>query len=167
MIGSLSVKFHKGDRMAMDAMRDLQVMAKSSERHKARILLRISVQGIHILEAGTMKQIDIHDIDKISYLAEDPDNKKVFCYIYNKQLLNKENGKSTTVHRLYAVKSPKSEVIVAHMKGVFHYMYDMRMADSKPSSSNVDMAAAKKEVEETKDFPPLAPSDDENDTLGL
>ena len=80
MIGSLSVKFHKGDKMAIDAMRDLQVMAKSSERHKARILLRITVQGIHILEAGSMKQIDVHDIDKISYLAEDPDNKKVFCY---------------------------------------------------------------------------------------
>jgi len=30
MIGSLSVQFHKGDKMALDAMRDLKVMAKTS-----------------------------------------------------------------------------------------------------------------------------------------
>jgi len=46
-------------------------------RHKARIFLRISIQGVHILEDGTMKQIDIHDLDKISYLAEDVDDRKV------------------------------------------------------------------------------------------
>ena len=52
------------------------------------------------------------------------------------------------------------------MKGVFHYMYDMKMTENKPSSSNVDMAAAMKEVQETKDFPPPNHSDDENDPLG-
>lgn len=43
-----------------------------------------------------MKQIDIHDLDKISYLAEDPEDKKVFAYIYNKQIRKKESGAVST-----------------------------------------------------------------------
>ena len=176
MIGSLSVQFHKGDKMAIDAMRDLKVMAKTSGRHKARIYLRISIQGIHILEDSSMKQIDIHDLDKISYLAEDPEEKKVFGYIYNKTIRNKDSGKTTTVHRLFAIKSPKCMLIVSNMKAVFHYMYDMRMSDNKPDSTNVDMALVKQQAEEEKkeaSAPPeqdetgsLIPSDEEGDTLG-
>ena len=174
MIGSLSVQFHKGDKMAIDAMRDLKVMAKTSGRHKARIYLRISIQGMHILEEGTMKQIDIHDLDKVSYLAEDPEEKKTFGYIYNKTIRNKASGKSTTVHRLFAIKSPKCMLIVSNMKAVFHYMYDMRMSDNKPDAVNVDMALVRKQAEEEKQeasAPPgetgsLVGSDEEKDTLG-
>ena len=64
----------------------------------------------------------------------------MFAYIYNKQIKNKESGAISVVHRLFAIKSPKCELIMSNLKAVFHYMHDMRMSDNKPNSKNVDMA---------------------------
>ena len=50
----------------------------------------------------------------------------------------------SSVHRLFAIKSPKSVNIVSNMKAVFHYMYDMRMSDDKPDIPVGNMA--KKQV---------------------
>jgi len=75
---------------------------------------------------------------------------QVFAYIYNKQILNKDKKTSTIAHRLFAIKSPKTALIISNMKAVFHYMHDMRMADNKPNSSNVSVKKAKKKVAEAR-----------------
>lgn len=151
MIGSLSVKAHHGDRMAMEAMRDLKTFARTSGRHKARIFIRLSIFGVQILEDASLRVIDNHDLDKISYLTQDVDERNVFAYIYNKQILNKEKGTSSISHRLFAIKSPKCTLMVSHMKAAFHYMYETRKTTTRENTTNVNMQQIKKSVETAKE----------------
>lgn len=103
MIGSLVVKFHHGDDMAVRAIQDLKIAAKNSGRHKPRIVIKISINGIEIYEDKTMKLIMTHELEKISYLTQDPIDNKVFAYIHNKF--------RPTSHKLWSLKSPKCELV--------------------------------------------------------
>ena len=110
-----------------------------------------STLGVQILEDGSLRVIDNHDLDKISYLTQDMDERNVFAYIYNKQILNKEKGTSSISHRLFAIKSPKCMLMVSHLKAAFHYMYEMRKTTSRETTNNVDMKKIKQSVEVTKE----------------
>lgn len=154
MIGSLVVKFHHGDDMAVRAIQDLKIAAKNSGRHKPRIFIKISTSGIEIYEDKTMKLIMTHELEKISYLTQDPIDSKVFAYIHNKF--------RPTSHKLWSLKSPKCALIVSHMKTVFHYMHDQkRRGGSKEVSSPLKAPS----VEMPAVAEPVKPEEEEEDPM--
>lgn len=158
MIGSLVVKFHHGDDMAVRAIQDLKIAAKNSGRHKPRIVIKISINGIEIYEDKTMKLIMTHELEKISYLTQDPIDNKVFAYIHNKF--------RPTSHKLWSLKSPKCELIVSHMKTVFHYMHDQRRrGGSKEVSSPLKAPKVSVEMPSVAEASAPIEGEDEEDPL--
>ncbi|XP_066020701.1 probable serine/threonine-protein kinase DDB_G0281745 [Pocillopora verrucosa] len=80
-------------------------LAKKKWRHKERVTLTISWEGIRIEDETTQKVQHTHPVKRILFVTPDPDDKKIFGYVCSQP-------DCSTGYELYALKSENAKIII-------------------------------------------------------
>lgn len=131
-------------------------MAK--KEHKQRICVKVSLDGVEILDERTNTPIFNHPVTKISYIARDPDDSRAIGYIF------KNNSNS---FQYFAIKTiGQAQELFNTLKELFEVVLEMRTRAKKLKAEAEAAAAAsgdKKEGESSSGAkPPSSPTDEQS-----
>ncbi|XP_014774332.1 uncharacterized protein LOC106872024 isoform X2 [Octopus bimaculoides] len=131
-IGVSDVADFRGNAMCQETMQKLKAAVKSSGKHKLKILVNISLEGIKLIEEKTMAVNYEHIVSRISFISIDTTDSRAFGYVF-------EPGDGT--HKFFAIKTEKSagHVIIA-IRDLFETVFEMKKKERDE--------AAQKEAEE-------------------
>ncbi|GAB1598076.1 disabled homolog 1-like isoform X3 [Argonauta hians] len=117
-IGVSDVADFRGNAMCQETMQKLKAAVKSSGKHKLKILVNISLEGIKLIEEKTMAVNYEHIVSRISFISIDTTDSRAFGYVF-------EPGDGT--HKFFAIKTEKSagHVIIA-IRDLFETVFEMK-----------------------------------------
>lgn len=130
IIGLEDVKEESGDKICNEAMIKLKALVTAKKEHKQQVFLKISLEGVHVIDARTNEVIHKHPVKSISYIARDPLDARAFGYIFT---LDRKN------FQYLAIKTEKNAIeTILQLRDLFEVVYDMEKLkeSSKPEASN-------------------------------
>ncbi|XP_062850554.1 DAB adaptor protein 1b [Trichomycterus rosablanca] len=123
LIGMDNVSAARGDKLCQDAMMKLKGMAASARskgRHKQRVLLTFSFNGIKIYDERSGVLQHHHSVHEISYIAKDTRDHRAFGYVCGKE------GN----HKFVAIKTVHSaEPLILELQDLFTLIYDLKQRE--------------------------------------
>ncbi|NWS55187.1 DAB2 protein, partial [Chunga burmeisteri] len=137
LIGIDDVPEARGDKMSQDSVMKLKgmaVAARSQGQHKQKIWVNVSLSGIKIIDEKTGVIEHEHPVNKISFIARDVTDNRVFGYICG--------GEGQ--HQFFAIKTAQqAEPLVVDLKNLFQLIYNMKKKeeDDKKKVSKVTETA--------------------------
>ncbi|XP_017553511.1 disabled homolog 2 isoform X3 [Pygocentrus nattereri] len=130
LIGIDDVPEARGDKMSQDSMMKLKgmaVAARSQGKHKQRIWVNISLNGIKIIDEKTGVIEHEHVVNKISFIARDITDNRAFGYVCGAE------GQ----HQFFAVKTAQqAEPLVMDLKDLFQLIFNMRKKEAEDAQKN-------------------------------
>ncbi|XP_036418836.1 disabled homolog 2 isoform X2 [Colossoma macropomum] len=130
LIGIDDVPEARGDKMSQDSMMKLKgmaVAARSQGKHKQRIWVNISLNGIKIIDEKTGVIEQEHVVNKISFIARDITDNRAFGYVCGAE------GQ----HQFFAIKTAQqAEPLVMDLKDLFQLIFNMRKKEAENSQKN-------------------------------
>ncbi|XP_028829422.1 disabled homolog 2 isoform X2 [Denticeps clupeoides] len=125
LIGIDDVPEARGDKMSQDSMMKLKgmaVAARSQGKHKQRIWVLISMNGIKIIDEKTGVIEHEHAVNKISFIARDVTDNRAFGFVCGAE------GQ----HQFFAIKTAQqAEPLVIDLKDLFQVIFNMRKKESE------------------------------------
>lgn len=139
-IGVEDVKEDHGDELCKNSMIKLKAIVLAKKEHKQRICIKITLDGVEILDERTNQPIFNHSVSKISYIARDVSDPRAIGYIY-------KNGKDS--YQYFAIKTlGQAQELFNTLKELFEVVLEMRNkekqngAQPKETKSSDEPAAA-------------------------
>ncbi|KAI4875760.1 hypothetical protein NFI96_024277, partial [Prochilodus magdalenae] len=130
LIGIDDVPEPRGDKMSQDSMMKLKGMAiaaRSQGKHKQRIWVNISLNGIKIVDEKTGVIEHEHAVNKISFIARDITDNRAFGYVCGLE------GQ----HQFFAIKTAQqAEPLVLDLKDLFHVILNQKKKDTEDAQKN-------------------------------
>ncbi|KAL7838367.1 hypothetical protein AOLI_G00267710 [Acnodon oligacanthus] len=130
LIGIDDVPEARGDKMSQDSMMKLKgmaVAARSQGKHKQRIWVNISLNGIKIIDEKTGVIEHEHVVNKISFIARDITDNRAFGYVCGAE------GQ----HQFFAIKTAQqAEPLVMDLKDLFQLIFNMRKKEAEDAQKN-------------------------------
>jgi len=81
LVGSELVIEPRGDKICQDSIKRLKAIIKGQKAHKRRILMRISYDGVKVIDEKTNELIYHNEVPQISFIASDDSDARTFGYI--------------------------------------------------------------------------------------
>lgn len=145
-IGVEDVKEDHGDEICRTSMIKLKALVLAKKEHKQRICVKITLDGVEILDERTNTPIFNHAVTKISYIARDVDDSRAIGYIY-------KNGPNA--FQYFAIKTlGQAQELFNALKELFEVVLEMRTKAKQQLQQASD--AKKEDVAETKSAPAAA-----------
>ncbi|XP_053341640.1 disabled homolog 2 isoform X1 [Clarias gariepinus] len=130
LIGIDDVPEARGDKMSQDSMMKLKgmaVAARSQGKHKQRILVNISLEGIKIIDEKTGVIEHEHAVNKISFIARDITDNRAFGYVCGAE------GQ----HQFFAIKTiQQAQPLVMDLKDLFQVIFNTRKKEAEDALKN-------------------------------
>lgn len=79
-LGSHAVKTITGLQSTVEASRKMRLSTAKLQKIPS-VMLSVSVKGIKFIDARSKIMVSNHDIRNISYITQDPEDRRVFAYI--------------------------------------------------------------------------------------
>jgi len=118
LIGIEYVKQDTGDDVCNLAMVKLKAVVVAMKEHKQQVIIKMSLEGVHIIDLKSNEVIHKHPVNRISYIARDPSDPRAFGYIFKS-----ENNEL----QYLALKTEKAAAdVILTLKDLFEVVYDMR-----------------------------------------
>lgn len=129
LIGIEDVKEETGDEVCNTSMVKLKAVVLAKKEHKPPIFLKISLDGVHILDQKTNEVLHKHPVDRISYISRDPTDPRAFGYIY-------KNDKEVLQYIAIKTEKQASEVVLT-LKDLFEVVFELRKLKKEEEAKNV------------------------------
>ncbi|XP_034156540.2 disabled homolog 2 isoform X3 [Pangasianodon hypophthalmus] len=130
LIGIDDVPEARGDKMSQDSMMKLKgmaVAARSQGKHKQRILVNISLEGIKIIDEKTGVIEHEHAVNKISFIARDITDNRAFGYVCGAE------GQ----HQFFAIKTiQQAQPLVMDLKDLFQVIFNTRKKEAEATQKD-------------------------------
>ncbi|KAF4073124.1 hypothetical protein AMELA_G00255280 [Ameiurus melas] len=130
LIGIDDVPEARGDKMSQDSMMKLKgmaVAARSQGKHKQRIWVNISLEGIKITDEKTGVIEHEHTVNKISFIARDITDNRAFGYVCGAE------GQ----HQFFAIKTTQqAQPLVMDLKDLFQVIFNTRKKETEATQKN-------------------------------
>ena len=133
LIGVEDVKEETGDEMCNTCMIKLKAVVIAKKEHKLPILIKISFDGLTIIDAKTNEVLYKHAVEHISYISRDPTDPRAFGYIF-------KNDKNQLQYLAIKTQFQAADVVLT-LKDLFEVVYE---------KSQKEKAKAKEAKEEKK-----------------
>jgi len=149
LIGIEDVKVETGDDVCNTSMVKLKAVVSAKKEHKLQIILKISLEGVSILDAKTSEVLHKHAVNRISYISRDPTDSRAFGYIF-------KNTKDELQYVAIKTERQSSDVVLT-LKDLFEVVYEKNEADkvaaaaatSEPSIVQENQQQQQQEDEDT------------------
>lgn len=147
LFGTADVNEPKGDAVCNMAMGLLKSAVKNTGEHKQKILVKISMSGITLLDQVNQLKLYDHAVNKISYIAKDPTDNRAFGYIYTET-----KGK----HMYFGIKTDRpAEATILALKDMFQTVSEQAKSSAGlttlPEAASTDTNASEVQPAETPD----------------
>ncbi|XP_047664992.1 disabled homolog 2 isoform X6 [Tachysurus fulvidraco] len=130
LIGIDDVPEARGDKMSQDSMMKLKgmaVAARSQGKHKQRIWVNISLDGIKITDEKTGVIEHEHAVNKISFIARDLTDNRAFGYVCGAE------GQ----HQFFAIKTTQqAQPLVIDLKDLFQVIFNTRQKEAEAAQKD-------------------------------
>ncbi|KAK3527275.1 hypothetical protein QTP86_018616, partial [Hemibagrus guttatus] len=130
LIGIDDVPEARGDKMSQDSMMKLKgmaVAARSQGKHKQRIWVNISLDGIKIIDEKTGVIEQEHAVNKISFIARDITDNRAFGYVCGAE------GQ----HQFFAIKTAQqAQPLVMDLKDLFQVIFNTRKKEAEATQKD-------------------------------
>ncbi|KAK2816424.1 hypothetical protein Q7C36_022695 [Tachysurus vachellii] len=130
LIGIDDVPEARGDKMSQDSMMKLKgmaVAARSQGKHKQRIWVNISLDGIKIIDEKTGVIEHEHAVNKISFIARDITDNRAFGYVCGAE------GQ----HQFFAIKTTQqAQPLVIDLKDLFQVIFNTRQKEAEAAQKD-------------------------------
>ncbi|KAF7688738.1 disabled homolog 2 isoform X2 [Silurus meridionalis] len=130
LIGIDDVPEARGDKMSQDSMMKLKgmaVAARSQGKHKQRIWVNISLEGIKIIDEKTGVIEHEHAVNKISFIARDITDNRAFGYVCGAE------GQ----HQFFAIKTTQqAQPLVVDLKDLFQVIFNTRKKEAETTQKD-------------------------------
>ncbi|XP_017315974.1 disabled homolog 2 isoform X3 [Ictalurus punctatus] len=130
LIGIDDVPEARGDKMSQDSMMKLKgmaVAARSQGKHKQRIWVNISLEGIKITDEKTGVIEHEHTVNKISFIARDVTDNRAFGYVCGAE------GQ----HQFFAIKTTQqAQPLVMDLKDLFQVIFNTRKKETEATQKD-------------------------------
>lgn len=130
IIGVEDVKQDTGDDVCNLAMVKLKAVVAAKKEHKQQVTIKMSLEGVHIIDLKTNEVIHKHPVNRISYIARDPTDPRAFGYIFKS-----ENNELQ--YMALKTAGPAADVIIT-LKDLFEVVYDMRRLAKEQEKAKAD-----------------------------
>ena len=81
-IGCEDVKEETGDEICQTSMIKLKAVVIAKKEHKQRISIKVTLEGLEILDEKSNVSMYKHSVNRISYIARDVNDARAIGYIY-------------------------------------------------------------------------------------
>ncbi|XP_058239135.1 disabled homolog 2 isoform X1 [Hemibagrus wyckioides] len=130
LIGIDDVPEARGDKMSQDSMMKLKgmaVAARSQGKHKQRIWVNISLDGIKIIDEKTGVIEHEHAVNKISFIARDITDNRAFGYVCGAE------GQ----HQFFAIKTAQqAQPLVMDLKDLFQVIFNTKQKEAEATQKD-------------------------------
>ncbi|XP_062844531.1 disabled homolog 2 isoform X2 [Trichomycterus rosablanca] len=130
LIGIDDVPEARGDKMSQDSMMKLKgmaVAARSQGKHKQKIWVNISLEGIKIIDEKTGVIEHEHAVNKISFIARDITDNRAFGYVCGAE------GQ----HQFFAIKTAQqAQPLVVDLKDLFQVIFNTKKKESEAAEKD-------------------------------
>ncbi|XP_065834533.1 disabled homolog 1-like [Oscarella lobularis] len=135
ILGETPVPAARGERMCYDALKTLKSRVRLTGKHKQRIVINISTDGVKVREEKTEEELQHHRIAQISFVSHDPTDSRAFALIC---------GSEPTGYTLHGFKTEKNaSSVTGTIKELFQLVYKYkREVTRKQVNENQDQSPA-------------------------
>ena len=116
LIGVEDVKDESGDELCNTSMIKLKAVVLAKKEHKLPINIKISFEGLSILDQKTNEVLYKHAVEHISYISRDPTDPRAFGYIY-------KDDKGGLKYLAIKTQNQAAEVVLT-LKDLFEVVYE-------------------------------------------
>jgi disabled family protein 2 len=124
----------------------LKALVVAKKEHKQRICIKVTLEGVEILDEKTNQPMFNHSVNKISYIARDVSDSRAIGYIY-------KNGSNS--FQYFAIKTlGQAQELFNTLKELFEVVLEMR------NKAKQNKQEVKKEIETVENVEEKAPTND-------
>lgn len=116
LIGVEDVKEEAGDDVCNTSMIKLKAVVVAKKEHKLPVNIKISFEGLSILDQKTNEVLHKHAVEHISYISRDPNDPRAFGYIF-------KNDKGGLKYLAIKTQNQAAEVVLT-LKDLFEVVYE-------------------------------------------
>ncbi len=136
-----------GDDVCQDAMIRLKAIIAVSKEHKKKLIIRINLEGIELVDLESSEILYKHSVNRISYIARDLKDARAIGYIY-------KNTDNTTQY--FGLRTEKAaQEMFNILKDLFETVLELRK--SNPSVADQESSPKKTENPEEVNYSDKAP----------
>lgn len=152
LFGVETVKKETGDDVCQEAMIKLKAIIAVSKEHKKKLIIRINLEGIELVELESGEILYKHSVNRISYIARDLKDARAIGYIY-------KNTDNTTEYFGLRTEKPAQEMFNL-LKDLFETVLEMRKSPGTKVTTEPKITDKSEEVN-SSDKAPLIPDEPE------
>ena len=129
-IGIEDVKEETGDEICNTSMVKLKAVVIAKKEHKLPIFMKISFEGLSIIDAKTNEVLYKHAVEHISYISRDPNDPRAFGYIF-------KNDKNQLQYIAIKTEKQSAEVVLT-LKDLFEVVYEKKKEEKAKAKEAVE-----------------------------
>ena len=129
-IGIEDVKEETGDEICNTSMVKLKAVVIAKKEHKLPIFMKISFEGLSIIDAKTNEVLYKHAVEHISYISRDPNDPRAFGYIF-------KNDKNQLQYIAIKTEKQSAEVVLT-LKDLFEVVYEKNKEEKAKAKEAVE-----------------------------